>query len=390
MMIIVISNRKLTEEISSEPKNYRANVLGQVLSDADENIVGVHTRKSKKDYVEIHPGNHAEALFEELIEKIKQDDEEISRPWVFFVHGNNQSIEKNLKKSRLLSSSHGVNVIAFSWPSQPLGSAIERTGLAKNILINILKGTLGKMLSPEKLFIESGKVLKSYYDNYMRARINAKASVDGLATALEFVTNNLYNHISKNYRHLLVHSLGHKVIRDLITDNSVLPLNSAKHFSSIVLHQPDEEAANHEDWVSRLKPYTKRLYITQNVHDGVLWTSSIANKNERLGQSTSRVEASEAVYINFTYGHNINEKHNMFNMNKIDSDDNEYVAKFFDRVLNGFSDELPYTGDDIPVNKGFARLNSAPPMFSLVELYDIFEDHETVDIRDERHLIDSM
>ena len=389
-MIIVISNRNLTEEILTEPKKYKASVLGQVPNDTDENIVGIHTRKGKKNYIEIYPGSHAKSLFENIKKEINQGNEEYSRPWVFFVHGNNQSIDKNLKKSRLLSSSHGVNVIAFSWPSQPLGSAIERTGLAKNILINTLKGTLGKMLSPEKLFIESGKVLKSYYDNYMEARKNANASVNSLYRALEFAASNLYNHIPQSDRQLLIHSLGHKVLRDLITINDKLPLSSEKIFSSIILHQPDEEAANHEVWVSRLKPYTKRLYLTQNVHDGVLWTSSIANKNERLGQSTNREEASKAVYINFTYGYNINEKHNMFNMNKIDSDDNEYVAKFFDRVLNGFSDALPYTGEDIPVNKGFARLSSSPPMFSLVELYDIFEDHETVDIRDERHLIDSM
>ena len=38
--------------------------------------------------------------------------------WVLFVHGFNQSIEKNLQKC-LEIASHGVNVMIFSWPSMP-------------------------------------------------------------------------------------------------------------------------------------------------------------------------------------------------------------------------------------------------------------------------------
>ena len=40
---------------------------------------------------------------------------------VFFVHGFNQSFEKNLEKSLALEKEHNVEVIAFSWPSNPGG-----------------------------------------------------------------------------------------------------------------------------------------------------------------------------------------------------------------------------------------------------------------------------
>ena len=41
---------------------------------------------------------------------------------VFFVHGFNQSFKKNLEKALAIENEHDVEVVAFSWPSNPGGS----------------------------------------------------------------------------------------------------------------------------------------------------------------------------------------------------------------------------------------------------------------------------
>ena len=388
-MLIIISNRNRTRSINPVPGIYNLDTLGQGLDENNNNIVGEVIKSDEGDKLHLYPDSHSVGFMQSIKDRIDSGDNELNRPWVLFVHGNNQSIEKNIKKVKKLESSRKVNVIAFSWPSQPLGEALQKTEIVKNILFKAVTNSLSSVIDPTNIFSQGSKILKNYYDNYKLARKHASASVDNFIKAVEFLNDNLLNTIPFTNKHALFHSLGHKILRDTI-EGGAIPFDTANKFSSIVLHQADEDSEEHENWVSQLAQYTESLYITQNVHDGILWAAGIANQQERLGHSTYRHVASKATYITFTYGYNIHEKHNMFNMTITGKNDNEHVAMLFDRILHGYEDKLPRQGDRMPTSMGFAKLRDNPYVFSLVELYDIFEDEETVDVRENPDLQDDM
>ena len=67
---------------------------------------------------------------------------------VFFVHGFNQSFKKNLEKSLALEKEHDVEVIAFSWPSNPGGFKTKEYRHAKRTArasMGALDSTLEKL-----------------------------------------------------------------------------------------------------------------------------------------------------------------------------------------------------------------------------------------------------
>ena len=70
------------------------------------------------------------------------------RNCVFFVHGFNQSFESNLEKSLALENEHKVEVIAFSWPSNPGGFKTKEYRHAKRTArasVGALDSTLEKL-----------------------------------------------------------------------------------------------------------------------------------------------------------------------------------------------------------------------------------------------------
>jgi esterase/lipase superfamily enzyme len=58
---------------------------------------------------------------QQAFSRLREDLTSSRKNCVFFAHGFNQSFKKNLEKSLALEKAHGVEVIAFSWPSNPGG-----------------------------------------------------------------------------------------------------------------------------------------------------------------------------------------------------------------------------------------------------------------------------
>lgn len=83
-------------------------------------------------------------LFDETRDKLIKN----KRNCVFFVHGFNQSFENNLAKSLALEKEHNVEVVAFSWPSNPGGFKTREYRYAKRTAIasvGALDSTLEKL-----------------------------------------------------------------------------------------------------------------------------------------------------------------------------------------------------------------------------------------------------
>ena len=233
-----------------------------------------------------------EDQYYELREKLVKENKNC----VFFVHGFNQSFKKNLKKCLDIEKLHSVEVIMFSWPSNPM-----------------------KYLScPE----------------YEEARKIAKKSANALNsifTELDFYHKKLVKDRGKNIFEstvsFLVFSLGNYLFQESIQLND---LNSHPIlFDNVILCQADVNCENHNKWGDKIN-VGKRVYATINQKDGDLKVASVCLNYIRLGETTKNLNCEDMTYIDFTDGEEIRKKHELFRFNQ-----NKHVKSFFTSVLNG-------------------------------------------------------
>ncbi len=229
--------------------------------------------------------------FHSLRDKLIQDNKNC----LFFVHGFNQSFEKNLEKALATQEKHGVEVIAFSWPSNPGGFKTEEYKEAKRVAIAsvpALDATLEKL----------GKYLKEPFN---------KAALESCGINLSFMTYSLGNYLFQNY----VNNIAY-------TDETMV-------FKNVVLCQADVDNENHAQWVDLIQS-AKRVYVTINENDFVLKWSDANFQKDRLGRTARNLNANNAIYFDFTDGPGVNRTHGIFY-----KDTNDVVDSFFSAVLNG-------------------------------------------------------
>lgn len=314
-MIIIVSNRNI---VGAKPDSSKAVVGDENLFGENENEQGgyselrvavakkVPVAKNDDDKwkVTLLPdqakdgSTGTEELFGDTIEKIRS--KKIPNNWVVFIHGFNQSLKKNLDKCKEISD-YGVNVLAFSWPSNP--------------------GPNGGGFS----------VIKNKREEYRRARANARHSI----TAAERFMERLAKYYQKSVRedchlsvNLLVHSLGNYLLQKSLED----PLFDYDRsiFDNIILHEADADHSGHASWVDNLKG-AKRVYITHNVNDAVLKASTLVN-GKRIGNSPFDLDANLPVYVDFSYGDLVGVEHRLFRSRVAK---NPVIKKFFRRAFNG-------------------------------------------------------
>lgn len=294
----------------------------------------------------------AGAMCGEILAGLAEGLGEYKKPWVVFVHGNNQDGLKNLDKCRELARQHDVNVLAFSWPSRP--------SEATSLMLRTLHASLGpkgwKTLfstpidawstalgGPAKLganmLLQWARLKKSDYD---QARKNAEKTAAPLLEALGLIVRELIEPVraldSSVKFTLLVHSLGNYLFSRI---DYAAAAGLGKPFENIILHQADVDHEGHRPWVKDEVPVLgKRVYVSANYSDAVLAASYAANslsaakRKKRLGQVMPEPGqvAGNAFYIDMSDGLNLNGVHNFFNL---PARNNEAVHKLFGRLLRG-------------------------------------------------------
>lgn len=214
---------------------------------------------------------------------------------VFFVHGFNQSFEKNLEKGLALEKEHGVEVIAFSWPSNPGGFKTKEYRQAKrNAMASV--GALDSTL--EKL----GLYMKEPFNKQALEACNIKIS-------------------------LMTYSLGNFLFKNYITDSCYE--DETRIFENVILCQADVDSKHHAEWVDNINA-GKRVYITINENDFVLKWSDINFQADRLGRTAKNLNSDNAVYFDFTDGPDVGKTHGLFYKKT-----NSKVKHFFTEVVNG-------------------------------------------------------
>lgn len=228
-------------------------------------------------------------------ENFRKNLQQKQKNCVFFVHGFNQSFEKNLEKCHALEKEHNVEVIAFSWPSNPGGFKTKEYRNAKRAALSSV-GALDSTL--EKI----GKYLKEPFNRNALKECNIKFS-------------------------LLTYSLGNYLFQNYVT-NSIYE-GETQIFDNVILCQADVDNEDHNKWVDSIAA-GKRIYITINENDWVLKWSDANFQKDRLGRTARNLNSKKAVYFDFTDGPNVNKTHGVFYKKT-----NDTVKKFFTAVLNG-------------------------------------------------------
>lgn len=217
------------------------------------------------------------------------------KPWVFFVHGFNQSLIKNLEKCREIQD-YGCNVVAFSWPSNP---------------------------GPQEHYKK--------FKEYKKARKNARRSVIALNRCVDTLAAYLREFSSEKCQvsiSMVVHSLGNFLMQNYVSHPEFGDETSV--FGNIILHQPDADTRHHPMWVEKLSARS-RVYVTINAHDAVLATSDVVNP-DRLGNTRIHEHAEGTTYIDFTWGKGVSHSHRPWHE---PGEKNAAIARFYTQVFHG-------------------------------------------------------
>lgn len=193
------------------------------------------------------------------------------RPWLVFLHGNNQTLNKNLAKARKIQEKYQVNLLVYSWPSRAYKPKFYKA------LIAIGKGAL---LGNINWLSAGGKLIKEQHKQYNDARRKAHITARSFVSSFEFLSKYLLQPLSeKNTKvNLLIHSLGHKVLKDSLIRSP----ESFKQFKfdNVLMHQADEFASNSLEWVAQTPVKSlANVVITDNFNDVVLAASGLSNNN---------------------------------------------------------------------------------------------------------------
>lgn len=323
-MIVVISNRNLKHQVSgNSPKVMPIGVLGSDMS-TNGNSCGILLRhqSGKGERIKLFPQGQEKDMFTDLVDKIDAagPDHELRRPWVMFVHGFNQTIEKNIKKARNIEKWRKVNVIVFSWPSQPhpgktdsVMKVIKGKAISKFVHSNLTAATIGALTD----FIED------YWRTYTLAKMYAENSADDMAMAYRMVQKQLITKVRRKLTiSLVIHSLGNYLTQNTISAHGGI----AAKFQHITLHQADAASAEQRLWVPEVARSAQHVYVTINKFDSVLAVSNVYNQKERLGHSQQGfIQNRKISYCDFTgipsviwsdgTGENMNQNdHGLFNL----------------------------------------------------------------------------
>ncbi len=377
-MIIVMTNRQLPEVPEDQSISIDLSALGDNLGERSSNEDIVFSGLLSDDNtVEFYPKGQEATLFNSV------SSFERNKPWVFFVHGFNQDPQTNIDKARALSANHGVNVIAFAWPSRPLDEGMGWDDAGKSVIKSVLKGLSGTAILYNLLILKVSSFIKDKWKNYPPAIRNAEQSNIDLIAALNLISTHL--NLSRPLV-LLVHSMGNYLLESALKNTTALPAN----FGNIILHQADATSPGFE-WVKKLNANLSltsenqqaKLYITINAPDFVLGASTVRRailgkeKVERIGQVRKNHVKGDIHYLDFTDGEWVDNEHEFFKLEKDAT--NDYVYDCLDRILKSVADQLPENSGES--KSGFSKM---PTDVALYRLEDIIhpadEDEPAADI----------
>ena len=247
-----------------------------------------------------------------------------------FVHGYNNDIRDIIERAASFERNFGVEVIAFSWPANGGGVIGTASYLSDKNDAKISIGALDRALAKlgdllgrfnmawvEDVRRRADAVLVRHPGNEERRR---ERIAEIVAAECPFTVN------------LLLHSMGNYVYKHLLL--STASFGTALMFDNVVLAAADTNNKDHAQWVDRIKA-RRRVFVTINESDHALRVSRMKfgeAQLARLGHYPFDLNASQAVYIDFTGAPKVGSSHAYFEGEPLA---NVKVRRFFNDAVNG-------------------------------------------------------
>ncbi len=249
------------------------------------------------------------------------------RNLLLFVHGFNNDMPAVLARAELLEQTYGVEVLVFSWPANGGGfkgvlsyksdkrDALASTGALARSFERLLE--IVDEIHAEHVRLIEDEATRRFGDDAERWDRFFTASATELCPF----------RIS-----LMLHSMGVYVFKHLLRSSTYR--SDRLVFDNIVLASADTNNEGHADWVDRIQ-CRGRVYITLNEHDSTLAASRLKfgeQQKARLGHWPHRLDARQAVYVDFTDEPHITDAHTYFEGQPLR---NRAVRRFFNGAFNG-------------------------------------------------------
>jgi esterase/lipase superfamily enzyme len=295
-MIVVVSNRNVNpdpkkphETFGDKPNSKGLDEL-RVATARYKNGWKVDLLPEKRKDVE--SGNPpSRQLFQQIYRDICAG--KLKGDWVLFVHGFNQTFRDNLTKCRAIEKIYGVNVLAFSWPSNQGGFKTKEYEKARS-------AARGSTNAFDRMLEKLGY--------YLLRRPHAADCTVRLS--------------------LMAYSMGNFVVENFV--RAPVFSDETKIFDNVILTQADVDVATHAEWCGKMT-LGKRIYVTINENDSVLKWSDVVNP-PRLGNTARHLAAANTIYFDFTDGKNVGSTHGIFYKT---ARKNPTVKEIFSKALYG-------------------------------------------------------
>lgn len=254
---------------------------------------------------------------------------------LLYVHGYNNDISDVYNSAREIERLYGVIVVTFTWPANGGGAvsgtlsylADKRDARASQDALNRTIDLIGKLHALLTLAVRK-QLIKRASEKY----------VDNLTRQREYLAQLIKKDCDLSIS-MLCHSMGNYVLKHALL--SSLAESRKLIFDNIILAAADTNNDDHEQWVEQLQ-VRGSIFITINENDYALsWSRRKPGENQkaRLGHYLKKLNADNAMYVDFTREKAVNNSHSYFDKNT--ANNNKGALRFFKKVFSG-DDVTPY------------------------------------------------
>ncbi len=246
---------------------------------------------------------------------------------LLFVHGFNNSFAEVLERCHTLAGNFGLEVVAYTWPAN--GGGIK--GVAD--YLDDKRDAQASVVAFDRVLAKSFGMLREARERFL-AEITlaaAKRHPESGERQRELVARESERNCPFRVT-MLLHSMGNYLFERTLKSTALR--GELLVFDNIVLCAADVNNPGHAEWVDQIQ-FRNRLYVTINEDDFALKASRLKGGDEqlaRLGHYRFNLNATQAIYVDFTNAQHVGSSHAYFEENALK---NQNVRKFFERALSG-------------------------------------------------------
>jgi hypothetical protein len=246
---------------------------------------------------------------------------------LLFVHGFNNTPEEILDRCDGLAKTYGVEVIAFSWPSNGGGVKGVASYLDDKRDAQASVGAFDRVIAKARDMIDLARnIFMAEFERELDNNVALSGEERRERRALE-VEKHCPFRVS-----MMLHSMGNYLLERTLKSTALH--GNLLVFDNILMAAADVNSPGHASWLEQIQ-IRNRLYVTINEDDNALRASRLKGGDEqlaRLGHSRRNLDASNATYVDFTDASYVASSHSYFEDKPIQ---NRNVKSFFKLAVHG-------------------------------------------------------